>query len=69
MPLFPQTALFPMLRKELVERAARRRTYVVRVLYAVGFLITFTLAYQQVIERASDHRPSQSYQSMSVSLG
>ena len=68
MPLFPQTALFPMLRKELVERAARRRTYVVRVLYAVGFLITFTLAYQQVIERASDHRPSQSFQSMSLSV-
>lgn len=37
-----------MLRKELVERAGRRRTYVVRVLYALFFCVAFLYAYAEL---------------------
>ena len=35
MSLLRRRALLPLLTKELVEQAARKRTYLVRVLYAV----------------------------------
>ena len=48
MSLWPQTVWFPMLRKELVERAARKRTYVVRIVYAVAFFGMFLFTYRNL---------------------
>ena len=42
------TAWLPMLRKEMTERAARKRTYVVRVLYAAAFFVGFLTHYHQL---------------------
>ncbi len=44
-----QTVLFPMLRKELVERAARPRTYVVRCAYAFLFFAAFLYTYDSLV--------------------
>jgi formate-dependent nitrite reductase membrane component NrfD len=37
-----------MLRKELVERAARKRTYVMRIVYAVAFFGMFLFTYRNL---------------------
>lgn len=37
---------FPMLGKELLEQSARKRTYVLRVLYALGLFVAFALFYR-----------------------
>jgi ABC-type Na+ efflux pump permease subunit len=40
----------PLLGKELVEQAARRRTYVIRVLYAVALFLVFALFFRDLAE-------------------
>ena len=57
MSLWPQTVWFPMLRKELVERAARKRTFVVRLLYAVSFFGMFLFIYHSLFERSFMYGP------------
>lgn len=45
----------PLLAKELVEQSARRRTYVVRTLYACGlFLFAMMVLYDEIYEHAHD---------------
>ncbi len=41
MRLLPRRAPFPLLRRELTEQAARPRTYLLRVLYALGLFASF----------------------------
>ena len=48
---FTRQALFPTLRKELVERASRRRTHVIRTVYGLFFFGGFLWAYVRLQER------------------
>lgn len=43
---------FPLLRKELTEQAARTRTYVVRLLYALVLFLIFCLLFRSQLQRA-----------------
>ena len=54
MSLLRQVTAFPMLRKELVERATRPRTYAIRVIYALLFFTIFLWNYL-VIVGTSNH--------------
>jgi ABC-type transport system involved in multi-copper enzyme maturation permease subunit len=45
---------FPLLKKELVEKANRRRTYIVRVAYAVCFFGVFAAMNLGLLRQASD---------------
>ena len=42
---------FPLLRKDLLEQAARRRTYSVRVLFALCLLIIFLIYFRQLLRQ------------------
>ena len=52
MRLLRHMALFPLLRKDLTELAQRRRTYVLRVLYAVLLFVCFLLAFKTALSNA-----------------
>ena len=45
---------FPLLIKELTEQSARKRTYVLRFVYATFLLLAFALVYQQSARFMSD---------------
>jgi ABC-type transport system involved in multi-copper enzyme maturation permease subunit len=45
---------FPLLTKELAEQAARKRTYVIRFVYATLLLLAFALVYQQTARFMTD---------------
>jgi ABC-type transport system involved in multi-copper enzyme maturation permease subunit len=45
---------FPLLTKELTEQSARKRTYVLRFVYATLLLLAFALVYQQTARFMSD---------------
>ncbi len=47
---------FPLLTKELAEQAARKRTYVLRFVYATLLLLAFALVYQQSARYMTDQQ-------------
>ena len=53
MRAFPLRMSMPLLGKELTEQAARKRTYVVRVAYAVGLFIAFGMLFHSVTGQAA----------------
>ncbi len=52
----PTSSMLPLLTKELVEQAARRRTYIVRVVYAVLLFLAGFMFYYQIIGQYSQAR-------------
>jgi len=52
MRLLPRTAPLPLLARDLTELAARRRTYVMRMLYAAGLFLCFMVFFHEAV---SDH--------------
>lgn len=42
---------FPLVTKELIEQASRKRTYVIRTVYAIGLFVTFVILYSHFVQR------------------
>jgi len=51
----PASAMLPLLGKELVEQAARRRTYIVRVVYALMLFLAGLMFYYQIVGQFSGY--------------
>ena len=58
MRLLRHTAWFPLLRKDLTELAQRRRTYIMRVIYAVVLFGCFLVYFHEVLSEASSSASS-----------
>lgn len=52
---------FPLLGKELIEQAARKRTYVIRVVYAVLLFAIFLLMYAEITQLTANRGPETLY--------